>query len=334
MMAAAAVLASCGSPATPEAVIPDIILETDIGNDVDDAIAVDLAYKLVEAGKMNLLAICINKEGTAPAEYTDILNTWYGHPETPIGIIREGADCEADAVNYAAAVVEMKDEAGEPLFERSLAGYDALPEAPELYRKILSSKEDNSVTIVSIGFSTNLIRLLATGPDQYSELDGKALVAAKVKNLVMMAGDFSGSGHHEYNVVKDIPAAQTIFHEWPTPVVTSPFELGLQVCYPSSSVENDFGWAPAHPVVEAYKVYCHRDDRPMWDPTALLYAVEGEQWFTASPVGNITVTDEGLTLFEEDESGSRQFISADAVQASAVVDYLVKTVSAPPACRQ
>ena len=72
----------------------------------------------------------------------------------------------------------------------------------------------------------------------------------------------------------------------------------------------------------------------MWDPTALLYAVEGEQWFTASPVGNITVTDEGLTLFEEDESGSRQFISADAVQASAVVDYLVKTVSAPPACRQ
>jgi len=311
--------------------IPDIILETDIGNDVDDALAVDLAYKFVDAGKMNLLAISINKEGSAPAEFVDILNTWYGYPETPIGVIREGANCEDDAVNYAKAVVNLNNEAGEPAFARSISDYDALPEAPELYRKILASRKNNSVTIVSVGFSTNLIRLLETGPDQYSKLGGKALVAKKVKNLVVMAGCFNNPDLHEYNVWKDVPAAKVIFEEWPTPVVTSPFELGIQTCYPAISIENDFGWAPLHPVVEAYKAYLPMPyDRPMWDPTALLYAVEGSKWFTVSPLGKVAVEGEGSTLYTEDPDGDRQYLSVDAGQAKAIVDYFVEVISSKP----
>ena len=309
--------------------IPDIILETDIGNDVDDALAVDLAYKFVDEGKMNLLAICINKEGSAPGEFVDILNTFYGHPDTPIGVIREGAACEDDAVNYAKAVVNMKNEAGEPAFARSVSDYDALPEAPELYRKILSSRKDKSVTIVSVGFSTNLIRLLETAPDAYSPLDGRALVAKKVKNLVVMAGDFENPDVHEYNVWKDVPAAKVIFEEWPTPVVASPFELGIQTCYPATSIENDFDWALLHPVVEAYKAYLPMPyDRPMWDPTALLYAVEGSKWFAVSPMGRVAVEGEGSTLFTEDETGDRQYLSVDENQAKAIVDYFVEKISA------
>lgn len=311
--------------------IPDIIFETDMGNDVDDALAADLAYKFVDAGKMNLLAISINKVGSAPVEFIDILNTWYGYPEIPIGVIREGADCEDDAVNYAKAVVNLKNESGEPMFARSVSDYDSLLEAPELYRKILSSRKDNSVTIVSVGFSTNLIRLLATGPDKYSKLDGKSLVAKKVKNLIVMAGCFNDPNIHEYNVWKDIPAAKIIFEEWPTPVVASPFELGIQTCYPGCSIENDFGWAPSHPVVEAYKAYLPMPyDRPMWDPTALLYAVEGDKWFTVSPKGKVEVVGEGTTLFTEDEAGDRQFLSVNPDQAKAIVDYFVEVITSKP----
>lgn len=337
-IAAVVLAASCsgrGNTAVTDPGIPDIILETDIGNDVDDALAVDLAYKFVEAGKMNLLAICINKEGQAPVEFTDILNTWYGHPETPIGCISEGADCETDAINYAKAVVDMRTEAGEPAFERSVKDYGTLLEAPQLYRKILSQKEDASVTIVSVGFSTNLIRLLSTEPDQYSDLNGKELVAKKVKRLITMAGCFNDPSLHEYNVWKDIPAAKIIFEQWPTPVVTSPFELGIQAQYPGSSIENDFDWAGLHPVVEAYKAYLPMPyDRPTWDPTALLYAVEGDKWFTVSPKGKIAVTEEGSTIFTEDEAGDRQYLSVDAEQAAAIVEYFVKTVSSKPANRQ
>lgn len=308
-----------------------IILETDIGNDVDDALALGLAYNYLNAGKIDLLAVCINKEGTAPGEFTDIMNTYYGHPEIPIGIIKEGADCETDAVNYAKAVVDMKNEDGTPAFKRSISEYGALPEAHKLYRKILAEQEDNSVVIVSVGFSTNLIKLLATEGDEFSPLGGKELVAKKVKRLITMAGDFENPDIHEYNVWKDIPAAKIIFEQWPTPVVTSPFELGIQTCYPATSIENDF--APLNPIVEAYKSYLPMPyDRPMWDPTALMYAVEGAEWFTVSPVGNITVTDEGSTLFCEDAQGDRQYISVNAEQAKAIVDHFVELIPAVPAC--
>lgn len=331
LLLAAICLAACSGAKESAQAIPDIILETDIGNDVDDALAVDLAYKFVDEGKMNLLAICINKEGSAPAEYVDILNTWYGYPQTPIGVITEGAFCEDDAINYAKAVVDLKNAAGEPAFARSISDYSALPEAPQLYRKILSSRKDHSVTIVSVGFSTNLVRLLATAPDQYSKLDGKALVAQKVKRLIVMAGNFSDPNFHEYNVMKDVPAAKVIFNEWPTPVVASPFELGIQTCYPATSIENDFGWAPLHPVVEAYKAYQPMPyDRPMWDPTALLYAVEGDKWFTVSPKGKVAVEGEGSTLFTEDEAGDRQYLSVNPEQAKAIVDYFVKVISSKP----
>lgn len=331
LLLAAIFLAACSGAKESAQAIPDIILETDIGNDVDDALAVDLAYKFVDEGKMNLLAICINKEGSAPAEYVDILNTWYGYPQTPIGVITEGAFCEDDAINYAKAVVDLKNAAGEPAFARSISDYSALPEAPQLYRNILSSRKDHSVTIVSVGFSTNLVRLLATAPDQYSKLDGKALVAQKVKRLIVMAGNFSDPNFHEYNVMKDVPAAKVIFNEWPTPVVASPFELGIQTCYPATSIENDFGWAPLHPVVEAYKAYQPMPyDRPMWDPTALLYAVEGDKWFTVSPKGKVAVEGEGSTLFTEDEAGDRQYLSVNPEQAKAIVDYFVKVISAKP----
>ena len=333
LMVAAVLLPGCGRRAASEADQPlAVIFETDLGNDVDDALALDLLYKYQDAGKIRLLAVNLNKNGEAPAEYADILNTWYGYPDIPIGIIRDGAECETDAaVNYAKAVVDLKDAEGKPLFARSHPGYADYPEAVSLYRKLLAAEPDSSVVIASVGFSTNLIRLLNTAADDYSPLTGAELVAKKVKLLVTMAGDFSGSGHREYNVIKDIPAAQVIFGQWPTPVVTSPFELGIQVKYPATSIENDFSWAPQHPVVEAYKAYLPMPyDRPTWDPTAVLYAVEGGDWFTVSAPGRIEVTDEGRTLFTEDPVGTRRYLSVTEEQRAAILQHFVEMITAAP----
>lgn len=322
----------CQNKCCKECEVLNIIMETDIGNDVDDAIAMDLLYKYLDEGKINLLAVNINKEGTAPAEYVDILNTWYGYPDIPIGIIRNGADCETDAINYAKAVVDLKKD-GKPAFARSLSCYDNLPDAHILYRKILAKQKDHSVVIASVGFSSNLVRLLDTPADEYSELTGKELVAQKVKSLVVMAGCFNNPDLHEYNVVKDVPAAKVIFEEWPTEVVASPFEVGTQICYPATSIENDFTWTEMHPVVEAYKAYQPMPyDRPTWDPTAILYAVEGGDRFTVSPKGNVVVTEEGSTLFTADENGTRSYLSVTPEQAENIKAYFVGRMSSKPAC--
>jgi inosine-uridine nucleoside N-ribohydrolase len=309
-----------------------IIFETDIGNDVDDALALDMLYKYMDAGEIDLLGIMINKEGTYPPEYVDIMNTWHGYPKIPIGVIYNGADCENDAVNYAKCVYLMENENGKPMFRRSLKDYSELPEAHILYRKILAQQPDNSVTIVSTGFSTNLARLLDTPADDLSPLTGKELVTTKVKLLCTMAGCFNNPEMHEYNIVKDIPAAKKVFSEWPTQVVTSPFEIGIAINYPATSIENDFKWASAHPVVEAYKCYMKMPyDRPTWDLTSVLYSVEGPSYFNISPAGKIDVTDQGFTTFTANENGNRYYLMVDSVQAENIKQHFIQLITQQPA---
>lgn len=311
-----------------------IIFETDLGNDVDDAMALDLLYKYQDAGMIRLLAINLNKNGEAPAEFADIMNTWYGYPDIPIWIIKEGADCETDAaVNYAKAVADLKDAEGKPLFVRSHPGYGDYPEAVSLYRKLLAAEPDTSVVIASVGFSTNLIRLMETPADKYSKLTGKELVAKKVKLLVTMAGCIDNPKTHEYNVRKDIRAAKTIFEQWPTPVVTSPFEVGVKIRYPATSIENDFGWASHHPIVEAYRAYLPMPyNRPTWDLTAVLYAVERRNWFNVSEPGRIEVTEDGGTVYTEDPAGTRRYLSVTEEQAESIRQHFIEVITSKPAC--
>lgn len=336
LLAAAAVLLAGAASCTPKTNADqplNIIFETDLGNDVDDALALDLLYKYMESGRINLLAIIINKDGAAPAGLADILNTWYGH-NIPIGIIHDGADCETDAVNYARAVVEMKDEAGNPLFARSIRDYNTLPDAHILYRKILAAAPDHSVHIVSVGFSTNLSRLLHTPADAISPLSGRDLVARKVASLTTMAGNIENPNMHEYNVVKDIPACRDVFENWPTEIVTSPFEVGNAILYPGASIENDLSWGIPHPVAEAYKAYMPMPyDRQTWDLTAVLYAVEGPSWFTLSAPGTITVSEAGSTTFTSPEpasSGLHRYLSVTPAQASAIRSHFLDIIPRKP----
>jgi len=112
--------------------------------------------------------------------------------------------------------------------------------------------------------------------------------------------------------------------------VFAPFELGVQVCYPATSIENDFAWTEHHPVVEAYKSYLPMPyDRPCWDPAALVYAVEGDKWFGVSAPGTISISDRGTTTFEPSETGRHSYLTATPQQASALRDHIVGIVTKP-----
>lgn len=310
-----------------------VIFETDIGNDVDDALALDMLYKYVEWGQVDLLAVMINKDAPAPAEYMDIMNTWYGHTDIPVGIVRDGSDDPWG--QYAQKVVDLKNEDGTPMFARSRKSYDDLPDAHMLYRQILAKQPDASVVIATVGFSTNLARLLDTPADEYSPLTGKELVAKKVKFLSAMAGNISELEHHEYNVVKDLPAAIKVFAEWPTEIVVSPFEVGRAIKYPGESIENDFTWAPKHPMVEAYKAYLPMPyDRPTWDLTSVLYAVEGDSWFTMSEPGRIEITSEGSSVFTPCPDGNVRYMKVDEAQCAAILGRFKEVITSQPKARQ
>lgn len=308
-----------------------VIFETDIGNDIDDALALDMLYKYMDQGKIELCAVMTNKCAPSVGEYMDIMNTWYGYPDIPVGIVRNGADDPWG--HYAKDIVALKNEDGSPMYERTYGDYDKLPDAHILYRKILASLPDHSVVIPTVGFSTNLARLLDTPADEYSPLTGKELVAQKVKLLVPMAGNMEDSKYVEYNVERDIPAARKVFAEWPTPIVISPFELGLAIEYPGKSIGGDFAWAPQHPMVESYRSYGDGSvqyDRPTWDLTSVLYAVEGDQWFTVSEPGNIRITDEGYSIFTPSADGKHRYLKATPEQGDAINKRFQEIITQKP----
>ncbi len=337
-MAAAAILSSCGNKqqaACEGAAAPmKIIFETDMGNDVDDALAMDMLMQYAREGKIDLLGISSNKRNDGSTEYIDLLTTWYGMPQIPIGKVVDGAKCD-DAVNYALAVAQMTDADGKPLFARSHDNDGFVVPSVEMYRRILSVQPDSSVTVISVGFSTNLAQLLDSKGDDISPLTGKELVAKKVKELVTMAGEFTNNGEAdslkrmpEYNVVRDIAAAKKVFAEWPTPIVTSPFELGIKICFPAYVVENELTRATPHPVSEAYKAYLPMPyDRPTWDLTSVLYAVEGSDgYFMLSDTGDIEVDGRGGTRFIARSDGTRRYLMTDSVQDANILRRFVEMI--------
>ncbi|MBR1894534.1 MAG: nucleoside hydrolase, partial [Bacteroidales bacterium] len=65
-----------------------VIIETDLGNDIDDALALDLAYQAVCDGKIDLKMVSVHKKSPTACAYADILNRWYGYPEVCVAQAR------------------------------------------------------------------------------------------------------------------------------------------------------------------------------------------------------------------------------------------------------
>jgi inosine-uridine nucleoside N-ribohydrolase len=159
------------------------------------------------------------------------------------------------------------------------------PDAVQLYRKVLAAQPDASVTIVSVGFLTNLKNLLNSEKDAASDLNGEKLVQKKVKLWVCMGGKFPdgrfGNGEGEYNVTIDTVASVRAMNDWPTPVVFSGFEIGAKIFTGERLKE-----LPAEsPMRIAYQHYTGGKHRESWDQTAVLYAVRGtgDYWTLSEP---------------------------------------------------
>lgn len=309
-----------------------IIFETDMGNDIDDALALDMLHKYQDAGIVKLLGISINKNNVYAPQFIDIMDTWYGYPDIPIALVRDGIE-DTIPVNFGQAVCEYKGKNGYK-FERSISDYTSVTNPVYLYRKLLASQPNNSVAIVSVGFFTNLSRLLDSPADDTSPLMGKELVAKKVKILSLMGGNFNGVNPHEYNVVKDIESAKRVFDEWPTRIVVSPFEVGNAILFPGSVIENDLNYTENHPLKIAYESYLPMPyDRPTWDLTSVLYVVEEDRkqnYFQESAKGTINVDSLGATYFEPKEDGKHLYLKVDSIQSETIKKRFVELIKQKP----
>lgn len=316
--------------AAPAANAVRLIFDTDMGNDIDDALALGVIHALQSRGECRLLAVTLSKDNEFAGPYVDLVNTFYGRGDVPVGVVRNGKTPEDS--KYIRLPSQAMD-GGKPRYPHRLqAGKDA-PEAVGLLRKVLAAQPDGETVLVVVGFSTNLARLLESPADDASPLTGPELVTKKVRLLSMMAGMFGdGPRMKEYNVFIDIDAANKVFADWPTPIVTSGFEIGQAIKFPAQSIERDFSYVPHHPLREAYELYQKMPyDRETWDLTAVLYAVRPDRgYFGLSPAGTITTDAQQVTQFAAADSGRHRYLTATAEQVARVREALVQLASQPP----
>lgn len=315
-----------------------LILDTDIGNDCDDVLALGMIHALQSRGECDLLAVTISKDHPLAAAFTDCVNTFYGRGDVPIGVCRSGVTPEQGRFN---GLAETRD-GGEFRFPHDLLSGEQAADAVTVLRRALAESDDGTVVICQVGFSTNLANLLDSPPDDISSLAGRKLVQQKVRLLSIMAGAFElipdgNTGelheHLEYNVVKDIPAAQKIATQWPTPVIWSGYEIGLNLRYPSRSILEDYTYTAHHPLAEAYTLYIPPPhDRPTWDLTSVLYAVRPDHgYFDVSGPGHVRIADNGLsTLDAADERRDHRYLVLSDDQKARITEALVLLSSQPP----
>ena len=296
-----------------------LIFDTDMGNDVDDALALALIHSLERRGACELLAVTLTNPDPLAGAYVDALNTFYGRGDIPIGV----SPHSPQVVNSKFLVTAREKDANGALVFPHAFDASRAPTSVALLRRTLANAADGSVVIAQVGFFTNLAALLDSGPDEHSPLRGDKLVAKKVRLLSLMAGAFQtfnfSNNYREFNVRYDVPAAVKVANEWPTPIIWSGVEVGQAVLFPATAVDHDFSWAKRHPVPEAYQRYEPTPhERPTWDLTSVIYAVYPERGLvTLSPPGRVKVEADGVTRFAPAKNGGRdRFMIVDATQAS------------------
>ena len=192
-----------------------IIFDTDFGGDADDLGALAMLNHFQNKGEIELMAVmCWNLEKYA-VDAIDAVNTFYGNPDILIG--RRSGTPHETPWNHSKVIRDNLP------FDIASAN---VPETSDLYRKLLSESDDHSVTIVAVGPLMNIKSLIDSTPDQYSALTGKALIHQKVKEFVIMGGNFPTS-ENEWNFDGNMPGVtQYVLENIDLPITFSGAELG------------------------------------------------------------------------------------------------------------
>jgi pyrimidine-specific ribonucleoside hydrolase len=294
-----------------------IIFDTDIGPDYDDVGAITLLHALADSGEAKILATMASNVNPPIVAVLNIFNTYFNRPQIPIGIPK-GSAVNLPAKQKWDSIIVTK-------YPHAVRSNDEATDAVLLYREILSKQPNQSVVIVTVGFLTNLANLLNSNSDRISPLTGKELVKKKVKQLVSMAGKFPSG--KEFNVDRDIAASQKVIADWPTPIIFSGFEIGVEILTGLPLINNNS--IQNSPVKEVFSISIpfdpqDKNGRMSWDETAVLVAVRGwEKYYTLHP-GRFVINADGSNSWDSTGKGHQYLVRKMPVaEMTALINQLI-----------
>ncbi|MGM9510668.1 nucleoside hydrolase [Larkinella sp. GY13] len=277
-----------------------IILDTDIGPDYDDVGAMAVLHALADRGEARPLAVIASNKHDLVVPVIDVLNTYFGRPDLPTGVTKGPGVVDGAWQKWPEMLVAT--------YPHKIRSSDEAPDAVATYRQLLAKQPNGSVTIVTVGFLTNMANLLDSKPDRFSKLGGKELVKQKVKELVSMAGSFPTG--REFNVYRDSVASEKAFANWPTPVIFSGFEIGKEIKTGPRLVASPSLKSPVKDVFALCmpKAKQDNDGRMSWDQTAVLVAVRGVEPYYGLKRGRFLIRG-GTNSWQDDPNGPHYYLT-------------------------
>jgi purine nucleosidase len=305
-------LATCFAAAqTP---IP-VILDTDIGDDIDDALALALALQSPELDVRAVVTVLQHRERRADLAWK-ILKL-YGREDIPVGM---GAE----------QPLLTPPRTGEVRQTSALSAEDRLPDEKRrnglaLYLDTIL-RSPRKVTVLAYGPLTNVALALKAEPR----------LAERIERLVLMNGVFFRP-QTEYNTVRDPEAAAIVFSSG-LPVVT----VGLDVTMQCRLATEDLARMDAS-TLEPVRFLCRligiwQEGKPdrmpiLHDPLAVAVAFQPD--LVRLETGRVEVETRGqpgltygMTLFRRDPKGLVQV--AWEVQARRFLDLFMSRILSPP----
>jgi hypothetical protein len=263
--------AAASQSAPVRAGAPRIIIDSDLSLWWDDATAIGMANVLEQRKQVQILGIMSDIRNPRAVAAMDAIDTAYGHPDIPLGAVAH-TDANTAPHGYTNDLVSK--------LPHSIHSSDDVPGAVALYRRLLAGQPNHSVTIVALGAYTNLAGLLRSKPDQHSRLDGRALIQAKVKRLVIEDGLFPNGAPAVTNQKLDPASAKEVVEgtDWPTPMAWVDGFTGIQTKVGGALCTTVPSDNPMR-IVYTYLFRCGPPGDGDWDGPTMLYAIGGKQGF-------------------------------------------------------
>lgn len=280
-----------------------IIFDTDIGMDCDDAAALGILLNAHKRGECEILAITASTGREGATATVNAICDYYGVNGIPVGRMKRMLQCDG-VNNYARAVMEK--------YGTEDVETDAVP----LLRKTLAEAA-GKVSVIAVGPLSNLEELLKSKADEFSPLCGADLVKQKVDKLYVMIGsfpqNFDGKRFREWNLLQDVPAARYVIENWSTKKVYLPFEIGAAVFTEMGQNENPVWYSMKNFAIANGVDISNGYRRESWDPVTCMIALnENNPLFIYSPESTVTVDGDCVTLFEEKTGGLDKYLSVNS----------------------
>lgn len=303
--------------------VPRIFFDTDMATDCDDAGALAVLHVLADKGECEILATVSSSLNPTACAAVDAINRYYRRPDLLVGTVKGPGVNEKSRFTQRLAA-EFPHRFGEGV---------EIPDALAIYRDVLEKQPDHSVTIVTVGYLTNLRNLMRL-PASGARVSGMDLIRAKVKKWVCMGGNFMGSPPVDdlkldnVNFRRDAAAAHDVIRQWPVRLEFA----GREVCSLPSGLKAGavlINTPENNPVRRAYEVYLGGPGRSrhVADLVAVLYAVRGlRDYWNLSETGWIDIAPDCAFAWKADPTKQQAYLIKKQVNGLPNDRYVEKTL--------